>query len=378
MYLGFLPIPGQKITHFPRLDRSLFLVPGPNLLKADPNMPYTRVSIAILCLFLACLESRSQSPCGLTQPLFPADTMLVCKDTLVDLTAPRYPGATYRWSTGSTDTVERFTRGGTYWLEITTPGCSLSDTITLLFNSLVQAPEVEPVVLCLGSRPGQLEARGQNLRWYDTLPVGGTPSGSAPVPRTSVMGEQTYYVSQTIYGCESPRAPLLVEVIQAPQFSLGENILIPCGSFGVSLQVVEQKYTQYRWSDGREGPQYDATRGGLYVLQGDNMCGSLVDTVVAVDCDTRCVRFPNTFTPNGDGLNDAFSGIAHCPVDRYHMVVFNRFGEKVFEGFNPADRWDGTYKGKAQPSGAYVYNCVYFDFVLKQELSVKGTTYIMR
>jgi gliding motility-associated-like protein len=304
--------------------------------------------------------------------------MLVCKDTLVDLTAPRYPGATYRWSTGSTDTVERFTRGGTYWLEITTPGCSLSDTITLLFNSLVQAPEVEPVVLCLGSRPGQLEARGQNLRWYDTLPVGGTPSGSAPVPRTSVMGEQTYYVSQTIYGCESPRAPLLVEVIQAPQFSLGENILIPCGSFGVSLQVVEQKYTQYRWSDGREGPQYDATRGGLYVLQGDNMCGSLVDTVVAVDCDTRCVRFPNTFTPNGDGLNDAFSGIAHCPVDRYHMVVFNRFGEKVFEGFNPADRWDGTYKGKAQPSGAYVYNCVYFDFVLKQELSVKGTTYIMR
>jgi gliding motility-associated-like protein len=114
------------------------------------------------------------------------------------------------------------------------------------------------------------------------------------------------------------------------------------------------------------------------VLQGDNICGSLMDTVVAVDCETRCLRFPNAFTPNGDGLNDQFTGIAHCPVERYHMVVFNRFGEKVFESFNPADRWDGTWRGKPQPGGAYVYACQYQDFVLKQDFSVKGTIQLLR
>jgi len=58
---------------------------------------------------------------------------------------------------------------------------------------------------------------------------------------------------------------------------------------------------------------------------------------------------PNAFTPNGDGLNDQFTGIAHCPVDRYHWWCLTDSG-KVFESFNPADRWDGTWRANRSPA----------------------------
>lgn len=64
---------------------------------------------------------------------------------------------------------------------------------------------------------------------------------------------------------------------------------------------------------------------------------------------------PNAFTPNGDGLNDVFRpvpvGIAHTEYFR----IFNRLGETVFENREYMKGWDGTFKGKKQSTGAYVW-----------------------
>gem|GEM_PF-5380094 len=71
------------------------------------------------------------------------------------------------------------------------------------------------------------------------------------------------------------------------------------------------------------------------------------------------VFVPKAFTPNGDGLNDDFglmlSDTLTTIIDEYHMVIFNRWGEKVFETTDFNRRWDGNYGGKPAPAGVYVY-----------------------
>ncbi len=63
---------------------------------------------------------------------------------------------------------------------------------------------------------------------------------------------------------------------------------------------------------------------------------------------------PNTFTPNGDGLNDTF-GVAGEAIKDFRMQIFNRWGQLIFETSNANERWDGTYAGQKVPMGTYVY-----------------------
>jgi gliding motility-associated-like protein len=63
----------------------------------------------------------------------------------------------------------------------------------------------------------------------------------------------------------------------------------------------------------------------------------------------------NTFTPNGDGINDTWG----VPDIRSYLgarvQVFERSGVRVFYTEDPDVRWDGTYKGKEVPVGTYYW-----------------------
>jgi gliding motility-associated-like protein len=66
------------------------------------------------------------------------------------------------------------------------------------------------------------------------------------------------------------------------------------------------------------------------------------------------VYIPSAFTPNGDGLNDTF-GIKGEGIRDYHIYIYNRWGEVVFESSNPRQQWDGIYQGNPAEQGCYVY-----------------------
>jgi gliding motility-associated-like protein len=73
------------------------------------------------------------------------------------------------------------------------------------------------------------------------------------------------------------------------------------------------------------------------------------------DCSPvhSALYYPNAFTPNVDNLNEQF----HTPgiyILDYHISIYSRWGEKIFESINFNDSWDGTYQGKPCPMGAYV------------------------
>lgn len=74
------------------------------------------------------------------------------------------------------------------------------------------------------------------------------------------------------------------------------------------------------------------------------------------------IFIPNAFSPNSDGLNDNFNPIMFFmkdgdleEINGFSLIIFNRWGEKVFETNNPRGGWDGSYKGTECQPGAYVY-----------------------
>jgi len=65
------------------------------------------------------------------------------------------------------------------------------------------------------------------------------------------------------------------------------------------------------------------------------------------------IFIPNAFTPNGDGINDAF-GVKGEGIRDFHMYIYNRWGEVIYESENPRAQWDGSYKGRPAQEGTYV------------------------
>ena len=337
-----------------------------------------KTKIYILLWVLFCVQTAAKAQCPTSETIFPKDSLIICDATSFTLTASVPPGSICNWFTMETGNSININEGGEYQVTVTAPGCSpVKDTVFIIFNSLILLPQIRNELLCLNVPADPLRAKGEDLKWY-TSPTNTAFSSSAPVPATTDTGIIYYYVSQTILGCESPRAKLKVEVIEKPNFELGEDIVIPCGAPGVVLQTVKQKYTTYTWQDGTTDVDLLATEAGTYTLTANNKCGTHTDAVKTVVCNTRCLNFPNAFTPNGDGKNELFRPGAFCPISKYVVTVYDRFGKIVFHSTNPAEGWDGRVNGKKAEMSTYIYYCVYYDFMLKMELMLKGTVTLIR
>ena len=63
---------------------------------------------------------------------------------------------------------------------------------------------------------------------------------------------------------------------------------------------------------------------------------------------------PNTFTPDGDGLNDGFFAFA-TEIAEFRLLVFNRWGEEIYASTQLGQPWDGTYSGVESPIDTYVW-----------------------
>lgn len=119
------------------------------------------------------------------------------------------PGA----PTPSTGTVGTFT----YYVTQTLPNHCESNKVSIAVTIKPKplAPQTTPLSLCLNQATGPLTAIGTGLLWYDAN-TGGVGSPTAPTPSTATVGPTTYYVSQTVNGCEGPRASLTVTVNNLP------------------------------------------------------------------------------------------------------------------------------------------------------------------
>lgn len=72
------------------------------------------------------------------------------------------------------------------------------------------------------------------------------------------------------------------------------------------------------------------------------------------------IYIPNAFTPNGDDLNDVFVPVVY-DVNAYEFLIFDRWGQVIFQSGKLGEGWDGTRKGKLCPIDTYVYQLNYSD-----------------
>lgn len=152
-------------------------------------------------------------------------SMTVCQDAAAPVLQPA--GQNLRWynaqtggtGSGTTPVVSTSQTGTvTYYVSQSVNGCESSRArLAVTVNILPGAPTVASVkpVYCQNATASPLLASGQDLKWYREV-SGGTSLGSTYTPDTKTVGVTTYYVSQSISGCEGPRNGLTVTVVAIP------------------------------------------------------------------------------------------------------------------------------------------------------------------
>lgn len=98
--------------------------------------------------------------------------------------------------------------------------------------------------------------------------------------------------------------------------------------------------------------------------------------ITVKDCP-ETIFVPNSFTPNGDGVNDHFKPIAEGSFISYRFDVYNRYGEKLFSTTQKGKGWDGNYKAIAQLPCAYTWSLQY-QFRNKKTVLKKGMVVLIR
>lgn len=123
---------------------------------------------------------------------------------------------------------------------------------------------------------------------------------------------------------------------------------------------------------------YKMERPETIILNIIDLYGCTGSDSVKVDADLCCrVILPDAFTPNGDGRNDLYKCINLQNHKIHTFIIKNRWGQTVFETTNGQDPWDGTFNGKPQEPGTYIY---YIKYIChdKETIEKKGTFHLLR
>ncbi len=153
-------------------------------------------------------------------------------------------------------------------------------------------------------------------------------------------------------GCDSIRT-LNLTVLDFNPPNLGTDKLLCAGD---SIILNPGIFNSYLWQDNSTKPYYKVTTGGTYWVKvaDENGCTAL-DTIVIREEGCLPTKIPNTFTPNGDGINDTWNidGLKYYPSCT--VFIYNRWGQPVFKSTGYGKPWDGQYNGRNLSAGTYYY-----------------------
>jgi gliding motility-associated-like protein len=247
-------------------------------------------------------------------------------------------------------------------------GCMASDTMIVAVNgprTVSVLPASDSV--CIGQTV-QLNATGEDLFAW---------SPAASLSNSAISNPRAFPTTTTIYQvigsdneyCFSDTQYVNVTVFNYPKLNLGPDVTIAIGSSYQIPATGSADIVSVNWLPVTGlscanclAPLATPQNTTTYVATAvNNGTCALSDSVkITVVCTDNNFFVPNTFSPNGDGVNDVFyvrgKGLNIIPS----MVIFNRWGQIVFEKRDfapndPAAGWDGMFDGKKAPVDVYIY-----------------------
>jgi gliding motility-associated-like protein len=306
----------------------------------------------------------------------PNDTALCPDDTLRLIAAG---GSSYAWSWSPSasqflgcnlcDTAY-FRSGG---VPLTTIYLSGKDSIGCINqDSMIVAIKIKTTSsvgpggeICEGESFRLQASGGQSYTWLPSETID-SPYIASPLARPYTS--TSYIVAVKEGSCLVDSQTVNVVVHPLPHFDAGDDKYIKLGT-SVMLEPTQKGIHHIVWRADTTlscldcfqplaGPYYTRT---YYATAYTEYGCTVTDSVtVHLRCNGSLVFMPNTFTPNGDGLNDYFYPRGEGLDVLLSFRIFDRWGEMVFERTyvplnDEHNGWDGTYKGKALPPDTYFY-----------------------
>jgi gliding motility-associated-like protein len=137
-------------------------------------------------------------------------------------------------------------------------------------------------------------------------------------------------------------------------------------------------HQDYAWQPNGEITQtIKVTKAGIYTVKVSNEvnCSFTASKEVFNICKPS-IFIPNAFTPNGDGVNDFFKPVAVSIIE-FNMIIYNRWGELVYETDNLEPGWDGEINYQCAPQDVYIY-VISGRGINSKAFSKKGTFTLLR
>lgn len=307
-------------------------------------------------------------------------------------------GGDYVWDLGVVDGVafdplasNTYTVVGT-----TAAGCSSEDEVTIVVNpSMTVSFSGDELIGCTPFTVNFTSlVPGAIYNW--NFGDGGSSSASAPSHTYSTAGEFSVSLNMiNADGCTGS-VTYINYITVVPQ---------PIAAFTYSPTQVdvtdtEVKFTNqslyatsYAWDFGdgsaisnAENPIHlfpevgDMRYPVTLTVQNELGCSDMIQKIIEVQ-DVLIFHIPNSFTPDGDTFNETFNPVFYSGVDifDFHFVIFNRWGEIVFESYNPASGWNGAYgnQGLVQ-DGVYIWRLEFGETMSDKKHTYEGHVSVNR
>jgi gliding motility-associated-like protein len=265
----------------------------------------------------------------------------------------------YLWNTSASESEIANLNAGTYSLTVTdAAGCTLVRTISLAAPESITMEVAVQDIDCYGNKNGRIEvsAQGGAEPYSYSINGHGVSSGvlgnlKAGIYTVGAIDNNGCEVKQNVYILQPERLELS-SIVTAPTCKDLNN-----ASVEITVVGGTAPYSYNLGTNSSDSSVFASLRPSVYsvFVTDANGCNSRVYDIVVPESKIDCLRIPNVFTPNGDGVNDEWiiENIELFP--EAHIYVYNRWGQLLYHGRGDSQRWDGCYRGHFVPSGVYIY-----------------------
>lgn len=301
------------------------------------------------------------------------DQMVVCSNDSVNITAQVTGSANQvLWSmttnfsnpfaTGPGITVVPVSNGVYYAMIANSVNCFDIDTVQIDNASFEIENTMAENKVCLGNTITLMVSSDEPNLTYDwTDPLPDDPTQTITPTTSSVYGVTV----SNPEGCtKSATFVVDVVVVTATAWVTRDTLVMP-GDTTTLIGGPEDKNFNFSWEPAgtvddptQRTSTARPTETTVYTLttelDGCFDTASVIVRVISQTCIDPFIFVPKAFTPNGDGENDLFRARG-VDIAELHMIVWNRWGEKVFETENPLDSWDGIFRENPVPPDSYAW-----------------------